>query len=275
MPTYAIGDIQGCFDQLQQLLERIEFDPGKDEIWFTGDLVNRGPKSLETVRFVKRLGKSAVTVLGNHDLHLMAVDAGVGKLNSGSDTLADILAAPDREELMLWLRGRPLIHHDAKRNAALLHAGLPPQWEISQAIRCAREVETTLRGPNYRDFLRQMYGNKPDRWHPDLQGWERLRFITNCFTRMRYCRPDGRIDLRAKGRPGTQPDGLLPWFELPDRKSRDTLILFGHWSTLGFHQTDNICALDTGCLWGGRLTTLCLDDSSVHAIPCPTWRNPG
>ncbi len=275
MAIYAIGDIQGCFDELQRLLDRIRFDPSRDRLWFTGDLVNRGPKSLQTLRFVRELGESAVTVLGNHDLHLLAIHAGQEGQRKRCDTLDAILQAPDRDQLLEWLRHRPLLHCEAGLNTALLHAGLPPQWEITHARRYAAEVETLLRGANWREFFAHMYGNRPLRWSEDLQGWERLRFIVNALTRMRYCTMDGELDLHAKGPPGSQPEGLLPWFRVPDRKSRDTMILFGHWSTLGVLQCDNICALDSGCLWGGSLTALRLDDMSTSSVPCPAWCNPG
>ncbi len=276
MATYAIGDIQGCFDALQQLLEQIRFDPDNDQLWFTGDLVNRGPKSLETLRFVKQLGEQAITVLGNHDLHLLAIDAGYSKLHKGSDTLVPVLTAPDKGELLEWLRYRPLLHFDAGLNTAMLHAGLPPQWDISQAQQHANEIETVLRGNKWRSFFKHMYGNQPNRWSEELQSRDRLRFIVNCFTRLRYCTTNGKIDFREKGKPGTQPPGLLPWFEIPSRKSQDTRIIFGHWSTLGLCQTDNICAIDTGCLWGGSLTAVQLDDEmTTTSIPCLAQRTPG
>ncbi len=266
MAIYAIGDIQGCFDELQRLLEKIRFEPGCDTLWFTGDLVNRGPKSLETLRFIKQLGKHAIAVLGNHDLHLLAIDAGYSKLRKNSDTLAPILVASDREELLEWLRYRPLLHFDAELNTAMLHAGLPPQWDIIQAQQHATEVETVLRGKKWKKFFKHMYGNRPDCWNEKLQGWDRLRFIVNCFTRLRYCSAEGKLDFREKGKPGSQPAGLLPWFEIPDRKSRDIRIIFGHWSTLGLRQTDNICAIDTGCLWGGSLTAVQLNGEATASL---------
>ncbi len=275
MGIYAIGDIQGCFDDLQRLLELIRFDPAHHRLWFTGDLVNRGPRSLETLRFVRQLGESAVTVLGNHDLHLLAIHATNSTCTCKHDTLSGVLQAPDRDELLHWLRHRPLLHFDASLNTALLHAGLPPQWNIGQARRHAAEVECALRGTGWRDFFRHMYGNRPSLWSDGLQGWERLRFIVNCLTRLRYCTAEGAIDLRSKGPPGSQPAGLLPWFQVPDRSSRDTRILFGHWSTLGLQQDDNIYALDSGCLWGGSLTALSLDDMTVSSVPCPAYCKPG
>jgi len=276
MTTYVIGDLQGCYDELQNLLNHINYQPEQDFLWFVGDLVNRGPKSLETLRFVKQLGKHAVTVLGNHDLHLLAIDAGYSKPPKEGDTLTPVLTAPDKEELLEWLRHRPLLHVEASQNIAMLHAGLPPQWDITQAQQHATEVETALRGKKWRKFFKHMYGNQPDQWNEKLESWDRLRFIVNCFTRMRYCTIKGKIDFREKGKPGTQPAKLLPWFEVPGRKSQDIRIVFGHWSTLGLRQTENICAIDTGCLWGGSLTALQLNGKmKTTSIPCAAQRIPG
>jgi len=269
MAIYAIGDIQGCFDELQRLLEQLGYDPDIDTLWFTGDLVNRGPKSLETLRFVKQLGDGAVTVLGNHDLHLLAIDAGYGKFRKNCDTLNSVLTACDREELLEWLRYRPLLHFNCELNTVLLHAGLPPQWDITQAIDHARELEMILQGEKHHEFFKYMYGNKPNHWNENLKDWERLRFIVNCFTRLRYCTATGKMDFREKGEPGSQPEKLIPWFEIPYRKSRDTRIIFGHWSTLGLWQTDSICAIDTGCLWGGSLTAVQMDGERTVSISCP------
>jgi bis(5'-nucleosyl)-tetraphosphatase (symmetrical) len=277
MATYAIGDIQGCFEQLQELLHRLKFDPDQDQLWFTGDLVNRGPGSLETLRFVKALGTQAITVLGNHDLHLLAVAAGYVPKHK-KDTIDDILNAPDREELLEWLRQQPLIHHDTRLGYTLLHAGLPPHWDLNDAQQHAHEVETVLRGDEYHGFLEHMYGNKPNRWSDDLEGWDRLRFITNCFTRLRYCDAKGKLCLKSKGRPGSQPKPYLPWFEVPGRASRDMHIVFGHWSALGTHNVAGVYALDTGCLWGGKLTAMRLDGGNQASSPrlisieCPEIR---
>ncbi len=264
MAVYAIGDIQGCFDELQALLEQIGFEPGRDQLWFTGDLVNRGPKSLETLRFVKGLGSSAVTVLGNHDLHLLAVAYGYGK-KLAKDTLKPILKAKDSEELIHWLRHQPIMHYDKKLKTMMVHAGLPPQWDLKTAKACARELEAVLRGDDYLDFIAQMYGNRPTRWKKSLAGIERLRFITNAFSRTRFCSEEGELDFDAKGKPGRQAAGLLPWFEVPGRKSRDLRIVFGHWSTLGVGQMNNVLSLDGGCLWGGKLVAARLDASE------PQW----
>ena len=256
MATYAIGDVQGCYNELQQLLEKIKFDPSSDTLWFVGDLVNRGPHSLEVLRFVKGLGGSAITVLGNHDLHLLAISQGNPRHKDKEHTLDQVLAADDREELIDWLRHRPLMHHDAKRGYSLLHAGLPPQWDIPEALARAREMEEVLRGPGFHDYCQQMYGNQPDCWSPSLKGMDRLRFITNCFSRLRYCDLKGRLALREKGVPGSQPKSYLPWFMHPHRASRHDRIIFGHWSTLGYHASNNTWSIDSGCLWGGHLTAL-------------------
>lgn len=274
MAIWAIGDIQGCFDPLQRLLERLKFDPAEDRLWFTGDLVNRGPSSLETLRFVKSLGDAALTVLGNHDLHLLAV-AACQRQPHRHDTLHGVLDAPDAEELLDWLRRQPLFHREA--GWVLIHAGLPPQWDIPTAGRLAREVEAVLRGADSEGFFAHMYGNGPDFWSEELSGWGRLRFITNCLTRMRFCDREGRLDLKEKGAPGAQPAHLRPWFEVAERRSRGARIVFGHWSTLGFYAGEDCYGLDTGCLWGGELTALRLEDGAVErrSVPCPVTRRPG
>lgn len=255
MAIYAIGDIQGCFEKLLRLLDVLQFDPAQDHLWFAGDLVNRGPDSLKTLRFVRDLDDRALTVLGNHDLHLLALATGGARQGKRTD-LDPVLKASDRDELLHWLRHRPLMHFDARKNFALIHAGLPPQWDLLEALSCAREVETVLRGPDYRDFLGAMYGNEPACWSRSLTGMERLRFIVNCFTRLRFCDAVGGLALKEKGAPGSQSSGLLPWFALPDRASRDTRIIFGHWSTLGYAAEHNTWSLDTGCVWSGQLTAI-------------------
>lgn len=257
MALYAIGDIQGCYDALRRLLDALAFDPGRDQVWFTGDLVNRGPHSLDTLRFVRLLGRAAVTVLGNHDLHLLAVASRHRKAHR-KDTLDEILAAPDSEELLDWLRFRPLLHSDGRY--CLVHAGLPPQWDLPTAQACAAEVETILRCGHYQAFFPHMYGDQPDLWSPHLSGWGRLRYITNGLTRMRYCYPDGRLELHSKMAPADAPSHLTPWFAMPQRQSRGLPVIFGHWSTVGFYAADGCYGLDTGCLWGGELTALCLGD---------------
>ncbi len=274
MTDYALGDIQGCYDELRELLERIAFDPEQDRLWLCGDLVNRGPKSLEVLRFIRQLDERAICVLGNHDLHLLASAYG-GAAHREDHSLDAVLEAPDADELIHWLRHRPLMHSDHAKDLHMIHAGLPPQWDIASAQRHAREVERQLRGSDPGAFFAEMYGNKPDRWRDDLQGMERLRFITNCFTRLRYCKPNGKLCLKEKGPPGSQPPDCLPWFRVPGRASARSRILFGHWSTLGYHSENNTWGLDSGCLWGGRLTALRLDRFEIEQIPCQGARKPG
>jgi len=277
MPTYAIGDIQGCELELQRLLERLKFDPTADRLWFTGDLVNRGPGSLGVLRLVHSLDACSVVVLGNHDLHLLALAAGNGR-HAKKSTLDEVLKAPDREELLHWLRHRPLLHHDAAKGYTLIHAGLPPQWTLALAQDLARELEETLRGPHWQDFLFAMYGDQPDRWRPDLAGLERLRFITNCLTRLRYCTLDGALALKEKRPLASRPPHLVPWFQCPDRRSREARIIFGHWSALGYWDQDNVWGIDSGCLWGGTLTAVRVRRAkpieAVH-LPCEGYLTPG
>lgn len=266
MSIYAIGDIQGCFDELLKLLDTISFDSNKDQLWFVGDLVNRGPKSLETLRFVKSLGDGAVTVLGNHDLHLLAASCSAETENK-QDSLRQVLEAPDRDELIDWLRRRPLFHHNDE--FFMVHAGLPPQWDSKIAQEMAVLAEQALRGPDYHVFLKQMYGNEPNLWSRELSGVDRLRFVINCFTRLRYCDNEGRLDFDFSGPPGTQPKHLLPWFEAPNRKSADMRIVCGHWSALGYYEASNCIAIDTGCLWGGQLTAVELGKKAIrYSIDC-------
>lgn len=267
MSIYAIGDIQGCFDELLRLLEVISFDEHTDQLWFAGDLVNRGPKSLETLRFIKSLGDSAVTVLGNHDLHLLAASC-APKIAHKKDSLLPILEAPDSDELIDWLRHRPLFHFN--EDFCLIHAGLPPQWDFKKTKKMALLAEQALQGPKYEAFLKQMYGNKPNIWSPDLKRVDKLRFIINCFTRMRYCDVNGRLDFVHSGPIGSQPKSLMPWFDVPKRKSADMRIIFGHWSALGYYEGPNCYAIDTGCLWGGQLTALKLGEQVQRfSIDCP------
>jgi bis(5'-nucleosyl)-tetraphosphatase (symmetrical) len=260
--TYAIGDVQGCFDELSALLERVGFDPSRDRLWLVGDLVNRGPKSLEVLRFVRSLGECAVTVLGNHDLHLVCRHEGFGRERS-SDTFGDVLAAPDAKRLVDWLRTRPMMH--VERRYAMVHAGLLPQWTVDTALALGREVEAALAAPDYRDFLANMYGSKPIEWSDALTGWERLRVIVNAMTRMRFATREGAMDVHAKG--AAPPAGHLAWFEA--RPERDEpAIVCGHWSTLGLKLTERVAALDTGCVWGGALTALRLEDRALYQEPC-------
>lgn len=279
MAVYAIGDIQGCYAELMRLLDTLQFDESADQLWLTGDLVNRGPDSLRVLRFVHALSERApaavVTVLGNHDLHLLAVAEGVGRRHR-SDTLDEILAAPDRDTLLHWLRQQPLLHTDAALGFSLIHAGLPPQWSLAEARQYAAEVETMLRGDQYSEFFGNMYGDEPAQWSTALTGWARLRFITNCFTRLRYCDAAGRLALQDKGAPGTQSAGLVPWFEVAERRSQESRIIFGHWSTLGLHRDNNVVSLDTGCLWGEQLTALQLDaEERIVCVDCESYQRPG
>lgn len=274
MALYAVGDVQGCYDALQRLLQKLAFDPARDRLWFTGDLVNRGAQSLETLRFVKSLGDTAVTVLGNHDLHLLAVAAAKTKAKR-RDTLDAVLAAPDRAELLGWLQGRPLFHHEP-RFGALVHAGLLPAWSIERAAALAREAEVVLRGPRADEFFGHMYGDLPDRWNEQLHGFDRLRLIVNAMTRLRYCDLEGAMDLHHKGAPGSQPPDLVPWYSLPGRHNRDQRIVFGHWSTLGVYANENVVGIDSGCLWGGSLTAVRLDDSepAFTQVACEAVQHP-
>jgi len=266
MATYAVGDIQGCFDSLEKLLDKCGFSPSRDRLWLVGDLVNRGPKSLETLRFIKSLGDSALTVLGNHDLYLLMVAEGGAKVRGKDDTLQSILDAADCDELLDWLRSQPLCHVEGR--CCLVHAGLLPQWTIQQARTLAREAEAALQGRKYRKFIANMWRSKPDCWADDLSGWERLRVIVNAMTRMRFCTAGGVMDFRVKGEVFKAPKGYMPWFEVPGRKSADAVLVTGHWSALGLKVTDNLLALDSGCLWGGHLTALRLEDRQVFQVDC-------
>ena len=265
MATYAVGDIQGCCTELQQLLREVQFDPLIDHLWLVGDLVNRGPDSLGVLRLVKSLGEAAITVLGNHDLHLLAVAEGVAELHR-SDTFDEILSAPDREELIFWLRQQRLLH--TAGNLVLVHAGLLPGWTVAQALRLAHEVETALRGADYQQFLRHMYGNHPDCWSDDLVDYQRLRVITNAFTRMRICTLRGEMEFKFKGEVQDVQGGYLPWFEVPGRASAEATVVCGHWSALGLKVTPGVIALDTGCLWGGALSAVRLEDRKVYQVEC-------
>ena len=263
MSTYAIGDLQGCYLTLQALLDKINFDTNSDRLWFVGDLVNRGAGSLECLRFVKSLGNRAAVVLGNHDLHLLAVAEGVAKTKA-LDTLDEILNAPDRNMLLQWLRAQKLLHVEGK--FAMVHAGLLPQWSLPQSIALADEVTQMLRGNHYRHFLQSMYGNNPDEWRDDLEGDERLRVILNAMTRMRAITADGRMNLKFKGALAEMPQGLQPWFVVPHARSDETTVLAGHWSALGLHITPRFIGLDSGCVWGRELTALRLDDRAIFQV---------
>lgn len=276
MATYAIGDLQGCYDEFRLLLDHIKFDDSCDHLWLVGDLVSRGPQSLAVLRFVKNLGKQAITVLGNHDMHLLAVSQG-NRSHYKDDSLDQVLAAPDRDELLYWLRHRPLLHYSKKKNYVLVHAGFPPEWDLAMAMKYANEVEQVLRGDEFSELMKDLYGNQPNQWSNELTGINRWRFIINCFTRLRYCHPNGVLNLKEKGPLGSQPAELLPWFEVPHRLSAKERIIFGHWSTLGLVTRNNVWALDTGCLWGGQLTALRIHKRkpmSVIQIDCPNIANP-
>jgi bis(5'-nucleosyl)-tetraphosphatase (symmetrical) len=267
MATYAIGDVQGCFDELKQLLMRVDFQK-EDRAWFVGDLVNRGPKSLEVLRFVRDLADRAVVVLGNHDLHLVAQHEGFERARE-DDTFHDVLAASDCRELIDWLRTRPMMH--AEGGYAMVHAGLLPQWSIAKAVDLGREVERALAGASYREFLKNMYGSKPDRWDDALTGWDRLRVIVNAMTRMRFCDRQGRMDLQGKGiKP---PKGYLRWYET--RPQGERTIVFGHWSQLGLLLEPAVVGLDSGCVWGGALSALRLEDRALYQLPCRGYQPVG
>jgi bis(5'-nucleosyl)-tetraphosphatase (symmetrical) len=268
MAVYAVGDIQGCHLELLRLLERLRFDPATDRLWLTGDLVNRGPDSLAVLRFVRGLGDAVTVVLGNHDLHLLAVAAGLRAMKAGDEGLESILDAPDCEALLDWLARRPLLHSDESLGWTMIHAGLPPQWDIDAATRCAREVEQALVADRA-GFLGAMYGNQPDCWAEGLARPERLRFTVNCLTRLRYVDAAGRLLLAYKGPVESAPRGAVPWFRHPGRLSAGERIVAGHWSALGFVQEDGFVALDTGCVWGGSLCAFRLDGpGDVVRVPC-------
>jgi bis(5'-nucleosyl)-tetraphosphatase (symmetrical) len=265
MATFAIGDVQGCFDELEQLLGEAGFSRERDRLWFVGDLVNRGPRSLDVVRFVRDLGDRAVIVQGNHDLHLLALAAGHAKRRD-DDTFDDVLAAPDRDALLDWLRFRPMLH--AEDDYLMVHAGLLPSWSVAQAQDLAAEVEAELRARRYRLFLAELYGSRPDAWDEDLRGMDRLRVIVNAMTRMRFCSADGVMELRVKGDAEQAPPGFMPWFEVPGRKTRGMPLICGHWSALGLKLKQDLLALDTACVWGGALTAVRLEDRRLFQVRC-------
>lgn len=272
MATYAIGDVQGCAEALQRLIDSFGFERTRDRLWFVGDLVNRGPDSLATLRLVKNLGERAVTVLGNHDFHLLAVAAGHAKMQRG-DTLDQVLAAPDCEELLAWLRQRPMLHVEGAW--VMVHAGLLPQWSVAAARKLAQEVESALRGAGWREFLAQLYGDTPATWSDELHGADRLRVIVNAMARMRFCTEQGTIELRTKGETAKAPPGFFPWFDVPGRASRDHTLICGHWSALGLMLRADLLALDSGCVWGGSLSAVRLEDRELFQVPCRQCQVPG
>ena len=270
MSTYAIGDIQGCYTELQNLLNEINFNEKNDQLWFAGDLVNRGPKSLQTLRFIKSLGVSAKIVLGNHDLHLIAASKNIRPI-SNKDTIKEILTADDADELINWLKSRPLLLTDTDLGFTMVHAGIAPQWTLDAAKNFAKECESILQNEKIDDFLMHMYGDTPNIWSDSIEGYARQRFIINCFTRIRFCTINGTLDLDVKVAPGSQKKSLIPWYALPNRKTIDNKIIFGHWSTIHLGTENNfkkynVYPIDTGCLWGGQLTAMRLDDEKIFSV---------
>jgi bis(5'-nucleosyl)-tetraphosphatase (symmetrical) len=266
MATYAIGDVQGCYDELQRLIEKLKFDPSRDRLWFVGDLVNRGKQSLEVLRLVQSMGANATAVLGNHDLHLLSQACLKPSQREANLDFARIFAAEDGPELLHWLKHRPLAHHDPDLDMLLVHAGIHPTWNVETTLRSARRVELKLRGKDAAPFLTKMYGNKPTAWSPELRGLPRLRAIVNTLTRLRFCDVRGNQAFNDKGPPGSQPVGFYPWFMVPGMARRQSRIVFGHWSTLGKFEWNGHFGLDTGCVWGGTL-------SAIKIKRSPKWIN--
>lgn len=268
MATYAIGDIQSCLEPLQNLLKKIQFDPRNDRLWLAGDLINRGPDTLATLRFLYAMRDSITIILGNHDLHFIAVYYGVRKKGK-NDTLDELLNAPDCADFVYWLRQQKLVHHDALLNFTMVHAGIPPQWDLNEALMYSHEVESALKNDAIENYLAGMYGNEPSRWDINLSGVERLRLITNYFTRMRFCNAEGELELETKENADAAPEGFAPWFSFAQRKTAAQKIIFGHWAALeGKTGVKNIYALDTGCVWGGSLTALRLEDERLFSCDC-------
>jgi bis(5'-nucleosyl)-tetraphosphatase (symmetrical) len=272
MTTYAIGDVQGCHQRLLELLQRAESASAPVKFILLGDLVNRGPQSLAALRYIRDLGGRAKVTLGNHDLHLLAAAHGIRKPHQ-SDTITEILNAPDRDDLLNWLRQRPLAI--IENNFLFVHAGVVPQWSAEQTLELAHEVETVLRGPNWIDFLREMYGNTPAKWDDSLTGTDRLRCIINVLTRIRFCKADGTMEFTIKEGNDAGLPGYMPWFDVPGRKTESVTVVFGHWSTLGLVVRPNLIGLDTGCVWGGKLTAINLENRQVLQVDCPQYQQPG
>lgn len=280
MALYCVGDIQGCDDAFERLLATIGFSPSRDTLYVLGDLVNRGPDSAAVLRRCITLGDSVRPLLGNHDLHLLAAAYGTRR-PSRRDTLQDILLAPDRDEMLEWLRHQPLarrVHHGGG-DLLMVHAGVLPQWTAEETLAYAGEVEAVLQSREFAGFLQQMYGNSPDLWSPELQGTDRLRVIVNALTRMRFCSPEGRMDFESTESASEAPPGLVPWFDAPGRRTQNTLIAFGHWSTLGWLDRADVLGLDTGCVWGGCLSAVrfgtTLADRERYHVECPQAQMPG
>jgi len=272
MSTYAIGDLQGCLEPLIRLLDKIAYDPSQDQLWFTGDLINRGPQSLETLRYIRRLPSNTITVLGNHDLTLLAAYYGFATPNK-NDTYQEILSAPDAKDLIHWLCQKPLLHHDENLNFIMTHAGLYPLWDLKKAKLLASEVEDILKN-NTQLFFKHMYGNEPNIWDDTLSSWERVRFIVNAFTRMRFCTLAGHLDFNHKGGLDQSPKSGIPWFLHPNRKSLQQKIVFGHWAALsGKCHATNIFAVDSGCVWGNALTAMCLETEQTTSVACHSKSN--
>jgi bis(5'-nucleosyl)-tetraphosphatase (symmetrical) len=265
MATYAVGDVQGCYDALRRLLDLVRFDPPRDTVWLVGDLVNRGPQSAATLRYIKGLGSSAIALIGNHDFHLLVAAYGHSKQYPG-DTLDDVLNAPDRDELLHWLRQQKLMH--AGEGYAMVHAGLLPQWSIKKALALAAEVETALKGADVNAFLRPLYGNLPNAWRDDLTGDDRLRVIVNAMTRMRLCTANGDMEFKHKLAPVDMPQGFAPWYDAPERAHSGTPVIFGHWASLGVFLRPDVIGLDSGCVWGRKLTAMRLQDRRIFQCGC-------
>ncbi|MEY4207914.1 MAG: hypothetical protein RLZZ20_1066 [Pseudomonadota bacterium] len=272
LPVFVIGDLQGCRGELDLLLDRIEAEAPRARLVFVGDLVNRGPDSLGCLRRIRAMADRAQIVLGNHDLHLLAVANGI-RPRGRSDTLEALLAAPDLHDLLQWLRQQPLSL--MAEGHLIVHAGVLPQWTTEQTLALADEVSTVLRGSDWLDFLAQMYGNEPAQWHDDLQGDDRLRCIVNGLTRLRFCTAQGEMEFATKEGPEQPPPGYMPWFDVPERLTQETTIVFGHWSTLGLILRPNVIGLDTGCVWGGKLSALRLSDRQLVQVDCPQHQQPG
>ena len=269
MTIYAIGDIQGCFEPLQRLLDKLHFDPAADQLWIAGDLVNRGPDSLPTLRYIRSLQNSAVSVLGNHDFHLLALHYGIRPRRSKDSTLDQVLDAADADDLIDWLRHRPMLHHDPALNCVMVHAGLHPRWDIRDAEQLASEIEALLQSTDPAAALKQLYGDTDGNWADIRHSPDRLRYAVNCFTRMRYCRQDGSPDYACGDVPGSQPSHLFPWYDIADRPTKEHEIVFGHWAALGLHQQPGVHALDSGCVWGNCLTAARLPDFQITSVSCP------
>ena len=267
MSTYVVGDLQGCLDPLKALLAEAGFSPQQDRLWLVGDLVNRGPQSVEVLRFLRDLDKAVTAVLGNHDLYLLAVAAGLPPKDKLGDTIQPVLDAPDSAALIDWLRNVPLMHVEGAW--AMVHAGLLPQWSIPQALALADEVTVHLRSPDWRVFLLELFGNKPAQWGESLTGWDRHRIVINAMTRMRFITREGALELKPKGPPENAPEGLIPWYDAENAAWRSHTILSGHWSALGLRDLGHVIALDSGCVWGGKLSALRLEDRHVFQVDCP------